>query len=111
MPRPAIVAISRRRTVLPPESCRCIVADPSYLDPACTARPDQRHQSSTCPRQQNQPAAETANRIGPGRPIAAAILDRLLHDAEVLAINGPSYRLKDRLDDLKRPPSRAVEGT
>jgi DNA replication protein DnaC len=29
--------------------------------------------------------------------LAAAILDRLLHHAEVLPINGPSYRLKDRL--------------
>ncbi len=33
--------------------------------------------------------------------LAAAILDRLLHDAEVLAINGPSYRLKGRLDALR----------
>jgi DNA replication protein DnaC len=33
--------------------------------------------------------------------LAAAILDRLLHDAEVVTINGPSYRLKDRLDVLK----------
>jgi DNA replication protein DnaC len=29
--------------------------------------------------------------------LAAAILDRLLHHAEVLPIKGPSYRLKDRL--------------
>jgi DNA replication protein DnaC len=29
--------------------------------------------------------------------LAAAILDRLLHHAEVLPMNGPSYRLKDRL--------------
>ena len=27
---------------------------------------------------------------------ASAILDRLLHHAEVISINGPSYRLKDR---------------
>jgi hypothetical protein len=27
-----------------------------------------------------------------------AILDRLLHDAEVLTINGPSYRLRGRLE-------------
>ncbi len=30
--------------------------------------------------------------------LAAAILDRLLHDAEVLTINGPSYRLRGRLE-------------
>ena len=28
--------------------------------------------------------------------IATAILDRLLHHCDVIAINGPSYRLKDR---------------
>jgi DNA replication protein DnaC len=34
--------------------------------------------------------------------LAAAILDRLLHDAEVLSINGPSFRLKGRLEALGR---------
>ena len=34
--------------------------------------------------------------------LATAILDRLLHHCDVLAINGPSYRLKDR--NLKPPP-------
>jgi DNA replication protein DnaC len=29
--------------------------------------------------------------------IASAILDRLLHQSEIFAINGPSYRLKDKL--------------
>jgi DNA replication protein DnaC len=29
--------------------------------------------------------------------LASAILDRLLHHCAVIAINGPSYRLKDRL--------------
>jgi DNA replication protein DnaC len=29
--------------------------------------------------------------------LAAAILDRLLHQSEIFAINGPSYRLKDKL--------------
>jgi DNA replication protein DnaC len=38
--------------------------------------------------------------------LAAAILDRLLHHAEVLPITGPSYRLKDRLT-LARAGSRA----
>jgi DNA replication protein DnaC len=32
--------------------------------------------------------------------LAAAILDRLLHDAEVLTINGPSYRLRGRMEML-----------
>jgi len=30
--------------------------------------------------------------------IASAILDRLLHHSHIIAINGPSYRLKDKLD-------------
>ena len=30
--------------------------------------------------------------------LATAILDRLLHHCDVLSINGPSYRLKDRFD-------------
>lgn len=30
--------------------------------------------------------------------LATAILDRYLHHCEVIAINGPSYRLKDRAD-------------
>jgi DNA replication protein DnaC len=34
--------------------------------------------------------------------LAAAILDRLLHDAEVLTINGPSYRLRGRLEVLRK---------
>jgi DNA replication protein DnaC len=29
--------------------------------------------------------------------LATAILDRLLHHCDVIAINGPSYRLKNRL--------------
>lgn len=33
--------------------------------------------------------------------LAAAILDRLLHKAEVLTINGPSWRLRGRLEQLR----------
>jgi DNA replication protein DnaC len=50
----------------------------------------------------NKTVGEWAETFG-DEALAAAILDRLLHDADVLAINGPSYRLKGRLDDLKRP--------
>lgn len=34
--------------------------------------------------------------------LATAILDRLLHHCEVVAINGPSYRLKNRLKTIER---------
>ena len=37
--------------------------------------------------------------------LASAILDRLLHHCEVITINGPSYRLKDRLGITKSPPT------
>lgn len=36
--------------------------------------------------------------------LASAILDRLLHHCEVISINGPSYRLKDRMGITKPPP-------
>jgi DNA replication protein DnaC len=48
----------------------------------------------------NKSVGEWADTFG-DEALAAAILDRLLHDAEVLAINGPSYRLKGRLDALR----------
>ena len=35
--------------------------------------------------------------------LATAILDRLLHHCDVIAINGPSYRLKDRLTLVTGP--------
>lgn len=37
--------------------------------------------------------------------LASAILDRLLHHCEVITINGPSYRLKDRMGITDRSPS------
>jgi DNA replication protein DnaC len=33
--------------------------------------------------------------------LATAILDRLLHHCEILAINGASYRLKNRLTAIE----------
>jgi DNA replication protein DnaC len=41
---------------------------------------------------------------------AVAILDRLLHDAEVLTINGPSWRLRGRGDLLATKPKSAEDG-
>jgi DNA replication protein DnaC len=38
--------------------------------------------------------------------MAAAMIDRLVHHAEVLALKGDSYRLKDR--DLGGPPAANV---
>ena len=52
----------------------------------------------------NKAITEWADTFG-DEVLATAIIDRLLHDGEVLAINGPSYRLKGRLDQLKQPPA------
>jgi DNA replication protein DnaC len=41
---------------------------------------------------------------------AVAILDRLLHDAEILTINGPSWRLRGRGDLLHRPAETTENG-
>jgi DNA replication protein DnaC len=41
--------------------------------------------------------------------LATALLDRLLHHAEVIAINGRSYRMKDRL--LPDAPAAGAEST
>ncbi|WP_225828078.1 ATP-binding protein [Streptomyces naphthomycinicus] len=44
-------------------------------------------------------------RMGTGvrrRGPPTAILDRLLHHCEVISINGPSYRLKNRLKAIER---------
>jgi len=35
--------------------------------------------------------------------LATAILDRLLHHCDVISINGPSYRLKDRIVTTPTP--------
>jgi DNA replication protein DnaC len=44
----------------------------------------------------NKSFSERGTVFGDG-VLATAILDRLLHHCEVIAINGPSYRLKNRL--------------
>lgn len=56
----------------------------------------------------NKSVGEWAELFGE-EALAAAILDRLLHDAEVLTINGPSYRLRGRLDALATPELKAEE--
>jgi DNA replication protein DnaC len=48
----------------------------------------------------NKRVSEWADLFG-DEVLAAAILDRLLHEGEVVTINGPSYRLRGRLDVVK----------
>lgn len=47
----------------------------------------------------NTSFAEWGSLLG-NEVLASALLDRLLHHAEVLSINGPSYRMKERLPAL-----------
>ena len=49
----------------------------------------------------NKPSSGWGEIFGDDVTAAAAMIDRLVHDAEILALNGDSYRLKDR--DLARP--------
>jgi len=42
--------------------------------------------------------------------LATALLDRLLHHAEVVALNGQSYRMKDRLQVLQAPIDGVARG-
>ncbi|AYV25170.1 transposase [Streptomyces sp. ADI95-16] len=39
--------------------------------------------------------------------LASAILDRLLHHCDVVSINGPNYRLKNRITAIERDNSAA----
>jgi DNA replication protein DnaC len=57
----------------------------------------------------NKSASEWAELFG-DEVLATAILDRLLHDAEVLTINGPSWRLKGRLEELRAASEDPAEG-
>lgn len=50
----------------------------------------------------NKPFADWGQVFGDD-VIASAILDRLLHHSHIFAINGPSYRIRDKLDRSKPP--------
>ncbi len=55
----------------------------------------------TARREQVQAPVEWGQVFG-DEVLATAILDRLLHHCEVISINGPSYRLKNRLKAIER---------
>ena len=55
-----------------------------------------RHERGSIILTSNKTFAEMGQVFG-DEVLASAILDRLLHHAEVISINGPSYRLKDRM--------------
>ncbi len=47
----------------------------------------------------NKPFKQWATIFNNDATLASAVLDRLLHHAETVLIEGPSYRMKERLDD------------
>src|SRR5712691_10769210 len=58
----------------------------------------------------NTSFAQWGNLLG-DEVLATALLDRLLHHAEVIAINGRSYRMKERQTGLSTPPEAALRTT
>jgi DNA replication protein DnaC len=56
----------------------------------------------------NRPIEEWGKLIG-DVPSATAILDRVLHHAEIINITGKSYRLKDRVQRSKKVDSKSKE--
>jgi len=53
----------------------------------------------------NTSFAQWGNLLGGDEVLATALLDRLLHHAEVIAISGHSYRMKERQARSQTPPS------
>jgi DNA replication protein DnaC len=49
--------------------------------------------------------------LGGDEVLATALLDRLLHHAEVISINGRSYRMKERQPDLSQRSTQKMEPT
>src|SRR5229473_4226835 len=58
----------------------------------------------------NTSFAQWGNLLG-DEVLATALLDRLLHHAEVIPINGRSYRMKERQTGLSAPPAAALSAT
>ena len=53
----------------------------------------------------NRPLEDWGKLIG-DVPAATAILDRFLHNADVIAIKGKSYRMKDRAAKKSQSPAQ-----
>ena len=59
----------------------------------------------------NTSFAGWGNLLGGDGILATALLDRLLHHAEVIPIHGRSYRMKERQPSLSAPPEAALCAT
>ena len=67
-----------------------------------------RHQTRSTVMTSNRPLEDWGKLLG-DVPSASAILDRFLHHAEIIAFQGRSYRLRNRLGDDPNPGSMPAE--
>ena len=67
-----------------------------------------RHQTRSTVMTSNRPLEDWGKLLG-DVPSASAILDRFLHHAEIIAFQGRSYRLRNRLGDDPKPGSMPAE--
>ena len=66
-----------------------------------------RYESRSTMMTSNRPVEEWGKLLS-DVPAAGAILDRLLHHAEIIAINGPSYRLQPKLKQAATKTNRTT---
>jgi hypothetical protein len=67
-----------------------------------------RHQTRSTIMTSNRPLEDWGKLLG-DVPSAAAILDRFLHHAEIVAFQGRSYRLRNRLGDESKPTAATAD--
>jgi DNA replication protein DnaC len=67
-----------------------------------------RHQTRSTVMTSNRPLEDWGKLLG-DVPSASAILDRFLHHAEIVTLQGRSYRLRNRLGDEPPPAPRATD--
>lgn len=64
-----------------------------------------RHQTRSTVMTSNRPLEDWGKLLG-DVPSASAILDRFLYHAEIVTFQGRSYRLRNRLSEDPKPPSK-----
>jgi hypothetical protein len=67
-----------------------------------------RHQTRSTVMTSNRPLEDWGKLLG-DVPSASAILDRFLHHAEIIAFQGRSYRLRNRIGDDPKPTPKPTD--
>ena len=97
-----------RHTFLTPEQLRCCLTygtqTSKITEPGKTGKGQAAGQ---IPQTEHVPAPVRWGEVFGDDTVAAAMIDRLVHHADVIALKGDSYRLKDR--DLGRVPAATTE--